>query len=432
MGFDVVSYWAWTWRRPTTAKWATWASSLTRPAVALLFAPFTVLPWPAFLTCGTRSWSRQSLPGRRSSLCAAGFPSRRDRSLSRQHPSAHRGGPRAWLPIPAGVGVRASVQGHAGDRSAVVRGPSRVASLGIALGATGVIVVVTALLLPNQWLSWVQMLVSSAGTPPPWPALPIPIWIRLTARCGAHRVGRATRCTLDGAVAVAISVPALWPGAFAILAAVWPLRRRQAQHSAAAAATAEDIDRGYHAANAGQRGRARHPPRPSVTLVLPAYNESARIGSALDELFGYLHRTGPLREGGRSATDMGAVEVIVVDDGSEDDTAAIVAARPEAQSSERPTLRVLREPHTGKGGAVRAGMLVAEFRLHPFRRRRPGDPARPAAAADRRSRHKRSGTRVSRVHPDGSDRAPDAAPSRRALGKVFHAIGRVVGDGPRA
>ena len=33
------------------------------------------------------------------------------------------------------------------------------------------------------------------------------------------------------------------------------------------------------------------PSRPSVTLVLPAYNEQARIGSALDELFGYLNAT---------------------------------------------------------------------------------------------------------------------------------------------
>jgi hypothetical protein len=42
-------------------------------------------------------------------------------------------------------------------------------------------------------------------------------------------------------------------------------------------------------------------PLPSVTLVLPAYNEASRIGPALDELFGYLSRSGPAREGGRSA-----------------------------------------------------------------------------------------------------------------------------------
>ena len=33
-------------------------------------------------------------------------------------------------------------------------------------------------------------------------------------------------------------------------------------------------------------------PECSLTIVLPAYNEEARLGPALDELFGYLHRRG--------------------------------------------------------------------------------------------------------------------------------------------
>ena len=37
------------------------------------------------------------------------------------------------------------------------------------------------------------------------------------------------------------------------------------------------------------------PTRPSLTIVLPAYNEAERIGPALDELFGYLRRGGPAR-----------------------------------------------------------------------------------------------------------------------------------------
>ena len=49
----------------------------------------------------------------------------------------------------------------------------------------------------------------------------------------------------------------------------------------------------------------------------------------------------------------------VVDDGSEDDTAAIVARM--ARDDARVTLQ--REPHRGKGGAVRAGMLAARGEL---------------------------------------------------------------------
>ena len=72
-------------------------------------------------------------------------------------------------------------------------------------------------------------------------------------------------------------------------------------------------------------------PEPTLTLVLPAYNEEARLGPALDELFGYLHRRGEhAREGRRGADELPHdIDVLVVDDGSTDGTAALVRARPE-------------------------------------------------------------------------------------------------------
>lgn len=156
------------------------------------------------------------------------------------------------------------------------------------------------------------------------------------------------------------------------------------------------------------------PPRASVTLVLPAYNEQARIGSALDELFGYLD---------------GPVEVLVVDDGSDDDTAAIVEARPEATRADRPLLRLLREPHTGKGGAVRAGMLAAESDYVVFA---DADLATPAdqlpLLIDALATHDIA--LGSRVHPDGSDRRSTQPRHRRALGKVFHALAAFWVTGP--
>src|SRR5690349_10007035 len=104
-------------------------------------------------------------------------------------------------------------------------------------------------------------------------------------------------------------------------------------------------------------------PGATLAIVLPAYNEAERIGPALDELFGYLHRRGELaREGARGAAGLPyAIEVLVVDDGSTDATHALVEARPEASSggSDGLTLRLLRVPHGGKGAAVRAGMLDA-------------------------------------------------------------------------
>src|SRR5688500_7566294 len=175
-----------------------------------------------------------------------------------------------------------------------------------------------------------------------------------------------------------------------------------------------------------ETARAR---RPSVTLVLPAFNEAERIGSALDELFGYLHRAGPAREGGRPASEMGDVEVLVVDDGSSDATAAIVEARPEAKQAQRPSLRLLREPHTGKGGAVRAGMLAATSDYIVFADADLATPPDqlPLLTSALESNDVALG---SRVHPDGTDRRRSQPLHRRLLGKLFHGLAAFWVTGP--
>ena len=106
-------------------------------------------------------------------------------------------------------------------------------------------------------------------------------------------------------------------------------------------------------------------PEPTLTIVLPAYNEEARLDPALDELFGYLHRRGELGRDGRTGAAHlpHAVHVLVVDDGSTDGTAALVRARPELAAGE---LELLAVPHGGKGAAVRAGMLHADGDLLVF------------------------------------------------------------------
>jgi dolichyl-phosphate beta-glucosyltransferase len=81
----------------------------------------------------------------------------------------------------------------------------------------------------------------------------------------------------------------------------------------------------------------------SLSVVIPAYNEERRLGATLDQVCGFLSRQ-PWHW-----------EVRVVDDGSHDRTAAIV----EAAAAREPRVRVQREPHRGKGGAVKAGLLAA-------------------------------------------------------------------------
>jgi dolichyl-phosphate beta-glucosyltransferase len=81
------------------------------------------------------------------------------------------------------------------------------------------------------------------------------------------------------------------------------------------------------------------------SIILPAYNEGVRIGATLDNLLAYI---------GQRHWD---AEVIVVNDGSTDDTAKIVGAR--AQSN--PALRLIENPgNRGKGYSVRHGMLQAD------------------------------------------------------------------------
>ena len=87
-----------------------------------------------------------------------------------------------------------------------------------------------------------------------------------------------------------------------------------------------------------------------LSIVIPAYNEESRIGPTLEAAAEYL-RSAPWSS-----------EVLGVDDGSRDRTAEVVRGR--IDSFPVP-LTLLAEPHRGKGGAVRTGMLHArgEHRL---------------------------------------------------------------------
>src|SRR5262245_5548779 len=174
-------------------------------------------------------------------------------------------------------------------------------------------------------------------------------------------------------------------------------------------------------------------PGMSLAIVLPAYNEADRIGPALDELFGYLHRRGnDARDGAPGAGRLpGSIDVLVVDDGSTDDTAAIVEARPEADGHgpDGTSLSVLRVPHGGKGAAVRAGMLAATADLIVFA---DADMATPpdqipllvAALVDH------DVSLGSRIQADGSDMRASQPAYRRLLGKAFHLLASIWVVGP--
>jgi len=126
--------------------------------------------------------------------------------------------------------------------------------------------------------------------------------------------------------------------------------------------------------------------------------------------------------------------VLLVDDGSEDDTAAIVEARPEARQGadgSEPLLRVLRREHAGKGAAVTAGVLAAQGELVLFT---DADMATPPDQIPLLTRAL-DGTDValgSRIQPDGSDRRASQPTYRRLLGRVYRLLAGfwVTGDVP--
>jgi dolichyl-phosphate beta-glucosyltransferase len=173
---------------------------------------------------------------------------------------------------------------------------------------------------------------------------------------------------------------------------------------------------------------------PRLTIVVPAYNEADRIGPALDELFGWLRRGGPPRSQGRSSSEIGPWDVLVVDDGSTDDTVDVVEARPEAQpgpDGSPPSLHVICRRHAGKGAAVTAGVLAAEGDLVIFT---DADMATPPDQIPLLTEALAIGDVAlgSRVQPDGSDRRASQPTYRRVLGRIYRAIAGawVTGDVP--
>ncbi|MCC6294274.1 MAG: glycosyltransferase family 2 protein [Bryobacterales bacterium] len=84
---------------------------------------------------------------------------------------------------------------------------------------------------------------------------------------------------------------------------------------------------------------------PALSIVIPAYNEQSRLPGTLTRVLAYLD-SAPWRE----------PEVLVVDDGSRDLTAALV----EEWAGRDPRVRLLRNPgNRGKGYSVRHGMMEA-------------------------------------------------------------------------
>lgn len=92
---------------------------------------------------------------------------------------------------------------------------------------------------------------------------------------------------------------------------------------------------------------------PSISIIIPAYNEAVRLGKSLRTILEYLN----------SRADES--ELIVVDDGSSDETATV--AEQSLKDAGRVRAEVIRvQPNRGKGYAVRTGLLAARAPIALF------------------------------------------------------------------
>lgn len=225
LGFDIYAYWSVRIDDPYHTLLGDLGFFAYSPPAALAFAPLTLLSWPAaivawwVLMVASLVWL-----GGRSFLVLLAFP---PIAYELYHGNIHLllavaivlgfRYPQAWAvvlltKITCGIGLLWFVARREWHQ------------LAIALGTTAVIVVVSFIFLPTQWFDWLALLATNAGGTPVWPALPIPLWLRLPVAAAVVWWGAQRDARWTVPMAATIAVPVVWVDSLAILAACWPLR----------------------------------------------------------------------------------------------------------------------------------------------------------------------------------------------------------------
>jgi dolichyl-phosphate beta-glucosyltransferase len=148
---------------------------------------------------------------------------------------------------------------------------------------------------------------------------------------------------------------------------------------------------------------------PFLSVVVPALNEERCIGSFIERMRDELSRLVP------------SWEIVVVDDGSRDRTASIVAA----EASRDPRVRLISGPHRGKGAALQQGLLAAtgdwRFMADADLAMPPDNLARFLTAIDGPDRPQ---IVIGSREAPGSQRAGEPV-ARHVIGRVFNWVVRL-------
>lgn len=143
------------------------------------------------------------------------------------------------------------------------------------------------------------------------------------------------------------------------------------------------------------------------SIVIPAYNEEERIGTTFERILAYVADFPQQR-----------VEVLVVDDGSTDNTARMIAAWRDRD----PRVRLLHhQKNSGKGWAVRTGMLAAKGEHVLFM---DADGSTDIGEIEKLARALEEGADIAIGSRDiaGSHISKHQPAPREALGKLFNRV----------
>ena len=87
---------------------------------------------------------------------------------------------------------------------------------------------------------------------------------------------------------------------------------------------------------------------PSVSLIIPCYNESIRVAKMIDGIKEFI------------ATWHGLFEIIIIDDGSTDDTVSLIKNNLLYKNLLADNkIQLIQQTNTGKGGALQIGITAA-------------------------------------------------------------------------
>ena len=151
--------------------------------------------------------------------------------------------------------------------------------------------------------------------------------------------------------------------------------------------------------------------QPFLSIVIPAYNEERRLPGSLEKVLSFLQ------------TRDYPAEVIVVDDGSTDNTVGIV----EGFMARYPFVSIIKNDHRGKGYAVRTGMLAARGTYVLFS---DADLATPIGEVDRLLAFLGDGYDIAIGSREGLGAQRINEPGyRHLMGRVFNLLVRLMAVG---